>query len=340
MHLGIFVPYTDIVTDIDIEEFVKRAESIGYDSVWVPEAYGYDSVTLMTRLILATTSIKVASGIINVFSRTPALIAQTAAALDVISGGRFWLGLGTSGPQVVEKWHGLEFKQPLQRLKESIDIMHQIWKRQKINYQGKIFHIENGLKLLVHPKRDKVPIFLGSLTPKGLKLVGQCADGWLPILFSPEHYEKVFLPYLQQGVNESSRSLEDIVTCPCIAASISDDKTTGMALAKQYLALYVGGMGARSKNFYNELVSRYGFEKVAKQIQDLYLSGEREQAAKLVPDELVYYTCLIGSPEEIAGRLADYKKVGINYVVLMPLAYDLKSQLEGMKALYDLAKSL
>src|SRR5579864_2652379 len=206
MRIGINVPYADSRPQSEMVAFVQAADRLGYDTVWVPEAYGWDAITILTKLAGCTERIKLGTGIINVFSRSPALIGQTVASLDAISGGRFVLGLGTSGHQVVSGWHGVPFDRPLQRMRETVAIVRQVLKQERLRFDGEVFHLDQGLKLLAKPLRSAVPIYLATLTPAGLRLTGEIADGWIPTLFSPEHMD-VFKPYLEEGATASGRSL-------------------------------------------------------------------------------------------------------------------------------------
>src|SRR5256884_3046574 len=285
MKLGLNLPYEGSLAFPEAVELAQRAEALGFESVWMPEAYGTDAVSILGALAARTERIRLGTGIVNVFSRTPALLAQTAATLDLISGGRFILGLGTSGHQVVSGWHGMAFDQPLLRMRETIAIVRQVLRRDRLIFEGEVFRLDKGLKLLARPVRETVPIYLATLTPGGLRLTGELADGWIPTLFSPGHID-LFRDELEAGAKISGRSLDTLAIAPHVPVSIDDDGTRAREALKPWVALYVGGMGSRTKNFYNDLVSRYGFADDARTLQDLYLGGKQLEAIRPVPDAL------------------------------------------------------
>ncbi|MHB8573616.1 MAG: LLM class F420-dependent oxidoreductase [Candidatus Dormibacteria bacterium] len=297
--LGVALPYSDFVPREEQLELVKRAEELGYHSVWTAEAYSFDAVTPLAWLAAHTSRIRLATGILNVYSRTPAVLAMTAASLDELSGGRFILGLGASGPKVVQGWHGLPYDRFVQRTRETIDIVRRIWRREPLTYQGQVFNLDGGLKLINHPKRADIPIFVAAMGPKNVSMTAELADGWLPFLYSPDRAE-VFRDSLSAGAAASGRDLSKLDVMPFTVAAIDDDIEVGRALARPGLALYIGGMGTREKNFYNALVRRYGYEREAGEIQELYLAGRRDEAMSLVPDALVDETACIG--DEARGR--------------------------------------
>ncbi len=253
MKLGLTLPYEGSLSFPEALELAQRAEALGFDSVWAPEAYGTDAISILGALAARTERIQLGTGIVNVFSRTPALLAQTAATLDLISGGRFILGLGTSGHQVVAGWHGMAFEQPLLRMRETMAIVRQVLRRDRLVFDGDVFHLDMGLKLLAHPVREMVPIYLATLTPGGLRLTGELADGWIPTLFAPEHID-LFRPELEFGARLAGRSLDSLAIAPHVPVSIDDDRARAREPLKPWVALYVGGMGSRAKNFYNDLV--------------------------------------------------------------------------------------
>src|ERR1700716_3732753 len=258
--------------------YVQEADKLGYDTVWVAEAYGWDAFTICTQLAVATQRVKIGTGIVNVFSRSPALIAQTAGSLDLISNGRFVLGLGTSGHQVIEGWHGVKFERGVRRMGETIEIVGMVLKRERLNYEGEIFKLGMGLKLITHPIRDTIPIYLATLTPSGVALAGELADGWMPVFFSPRHFESQIRPQLERGAARSGRPLSDLSICVSQPVVVTDDAEAGRDAVRGQLALYVGGMGSKERNYYNQVFCRYGFEAEARQIQDLYLSRRRDEA--------------------------------------------------------------
>jgi F420-dependent oxidoreductase-like protein len=310
MKLGLNLPYEGSLAFSEAVGLAQRAEALGFESVWMPEAYGTDAISILGALAARTQRIQLGTGIVNVFSRTPALLAQTAATLDLISDGRFILGLGTSGYQVVAGWHGIAFDRPLLRMRETIAIVRQVLRRDRLIYDGQIFHLDKGLKLLAHPVRDTVPIYLATLTPGGLRLTGELADGWIPTLFSPEHMD-VFRPELEAGARISGRSLESLAIAPHVPVSIDDDRARARDALKPWVALYVGGMGSKTKNFYNDLVTQYGFADDARMLQELYLGGKQLEAIRRVPNALVDAISIAGPASYVRERLALWASAGV-----------------------------
>jgi len=310
MKLGLNLPYEGSLAFPEAVELAQHAENLGFESVWMPEAYGTDAVSILGALAARTQRIRLGTGIVNVFSRTPALLGQTAATLDLISGGRFILGLGTSGHQVVSGWHGMAFDQPLLRMRETIAIVRQVLRRDRLIFEGEVFHLDKGLKLLARPVRETVPIYLATLTPGGLRLTGELADGWIPTLFSPGHMD-LFRADLEAGAKISGRSLDSLAIAPHVPVSIDDDRARAREALKPWVALYVGGMGSRTKNFYNDLVSRYGFAEDARTLQDLYLGGKQLEAIRRVPDALVDAISIAGPPAYVRERLAVWASAGV-----------------------------
>jgi len=330
MKLGLALPYDGSLTLAESLELTRRAETLGFDSVWVPEAWGTDAISVLAALAAQTHRIHLGTGIINVFSRTPALIAQTAATLDLLSNGRFILGLGTSGHQVVSWWHGVAFERPLQRMRETADIVRRALRRDPLRFDGEIFHIDQGLKLRLKPVRAVIPIFLATLTPAGLRLTGEIADGWMPTMFSPEHLD-VFLPDLQAGAAVSGRSLHQMEVVPTMPVLTDDDLARARDTVRPWVAFYVGGMGSRTKNFYNDTVQRYGFREDAMAIQDLYLSGNKVGAIQRVPDALVDAVTIVGPPGRIAERLATCRRAGVTTLVATVHGADQASRLRTIE---------
>jgi F420-dependent oxidoreductase-like protein len=296
--------------------FVEAADRLGYDTVWIAEAYGWDAFTVLTEIACRTERIKLATGIVNVFSRSPALIAQTAASLDNISGGRFVLGLGTSGHQVVEGWHGVPFERGIRRLRETTEVVRTILRRERLVYEGEVFHLPMGLKLITHPLRDRIPIYLASLTPSGVALAGETADGWLPVFFSPAHYETSIKPLLEKGAARSGRPLGELSICVNQPVVVTDDLEAGRDALRAQLALYIGGMGSRQKNYYNQLFRWYGFEEEAARIQDLYLARRRDQAIAAVTPEMIDLVTIIGPVDECRRRLEGLDASGVTEVAI------------------------
>ena len=314
MKLGLNLPYEGSVSFPEAAELAQRAEALGFESVWMPEAYGTDAVSILGALAARTERIQLGTGIVNVFSRTPALLAQTAATLDLISGGRFILGLGTSGHQVISGWHGMAFDRPLLRMRETIAIVRQVLRRDRLLFEGEVFHLDKGLKLLARPVRETVPIYLATLTPGGLRLTGEVADGWIPTLFSPGHMH-LFRPNLEAGARVAGRSLDSLAIAPHVPVSIDDDRARAREALKPWVALYVGGMGSKSKNFYNDLVSQYGFADDARRLQELYLGGKQLEAIHRVPDALVDAISIAGPPSYVREQLGVWASAGVTTVL-------------------------
>jgi len=321
MKLGIAAASFGPRARIDIE-FVKRAEELGFDSAWTAEAYGNDAATTATWVLAQTSRIKVGTAIMQMPARTPAMTAMTAMTLDHLSGGRFILGLGPSGPQVVEGWHGVPYGKPLTRTREYIQILRQIFAREKpLEFHGEIYdiptHAEGAsglgkpLKSILHGNPD-IPIYTASISPNGMRCAGEVADGVFPMMLDPEKVEDVYLGYIEEGFAKSSekKSLENFAIVPAVSVIISDDLEKARMPIKGMMALYIGGMGARDKNFYNDLAKRLGFEDAAVKIQDFFLDGKKMEAMAAVPDELVDAVHLVGSKDRIRDRLQAWKEAG------------------------------
>ncbi len=316
MRLGLTIPYTDAVPREVTRSYVQAADSLGYDTLWVAEAYGWDAFTVLTDIACHTERIKIATGIVNVFSRSPALLAQSAASLDNISGGRFVLGLGTSGHQVIEGFHGVKFERGVRRMRETIEIVRTILRRDRLVYEGEVFHMGMGLKLITHPVRDRIPIYLATLTPTGVALAGEMADGWLPVFFSPRHYETVIKPELEKGAARAGRSLDDLSICVGRQVVVTEDVARGRDSIRPHIALYVGGMGSRQRNYYNQLFCRYGFEEEARRVQELYLDRRRDEAIAGVTDEMDDLVTTIGPDEECRRQLDELDRMGVNELAM------------------------
>jgi F420-dependent oxidoreductase-like protein len=294
---------------------VQEAERLGFDSVWTAEAYGSDAVTPLTWVGALTTKIKLGTAILQMPARSPAMTAMTAATLDLLSGGRVLLGLGLSGPQVVEGWHGQPYGKPLVRTREYIEIVRRILAREApLDFHGEEYAVPirggtglgKPLKLIIHPLRPRIPIYLAAIGPKNIELAGEIADGWLPVFFSPNR-ESAYLPPLEAGLARRQSS-EAFDIAPTVMIVLGDDIPACRAFVKPMLALYIGGMGARGRNFYNDLACRYGYEAAAHEVQDLYLGGRKEEAANAVPDALVDEVALCGPKERIAELLEPWKR--------------------------------
>ncbi|MGH3734164.1 MAG: LLM class F420-dependent oxidoreductase [Micromonosporaceae bacterium] len=312
---------------------VVELERAGLDVIWVAEAYGFDSPTLMGYLAAKTERVQIGSAILNIYSRTPALLAQTAAGLDSVSEGRAILGLGASGPQVIEGWHAVPYDKPLGRTREVIDIVRRTLKREKITNDG-LYQIplpaEQGtglgkpLKMLTHPVRDKIPIYVAALGEKNVALTAEIADGWLPILYVPEKAAGVWGEALAAGAAKRSPELAPLEIAAGGMLAVGEDENTLALrdLSRPFIALYVGGMGAKGRNFYNTLARRYGYEAEAEKIQDLYLAGEKEEAAAAVPAELAELVNLVGPESYVKERLAAFREAGVTMLNVTPVAED------------------
>src|SRR5215216_381406 len=303
----------------------QEAERLGYHSLWTAEAYGSDSVSPLVWLAAKTERINVGTAIMQMPARTPAMTAMTAATIDLLTGGRFLLGLGASGPQVVEGWHGVVYGKLLTRTREYVEIVRAILKReQPLEHHGEYYDIPvkggtglgKPLKLIVHPLRASIPIYLAAIGPKNVALAAEVADGWLPVFFSPLRMN-VFRQSLDEGFarRKDGKSVSDFDIAPTVAVVVGDDVAACRMQVKPNLALYIGGMGARGKNFYNDLARRYGYEEAAIKIQELYLSGKKNEAIAAVPDELVDEVSLCGPRERIRDLLGAWREAGVTTIV-------------------------
>jgi len=320
MKLGILAAAFGKKLSINMDA-VLQAESLGYDSAWTAEAYGNDAIVPLTYIAARTTKIKVGTAIMQMPARTPAMTAMTAMSLDHLSGGRFILGLGPSGPQVAEGWHGVAYGKPLTRTKEYIQIIRQIWAREKrLEFHGEMYDIPNlgpgttglgkPLKSILHG--NPLKIYTASISPAGLRCSAEVADGVFPMMMNPAKFSALQAPYLEEGFAKAGggKSLDDFDVCPGVSVIISDDVEKARMPIKMQLALYIGGMGARDKNFYNDYAKRLGFEAEAIEIQDLFLSGKKQEAAGAVPDALVDACHLVGPRGRIIDRLQAWKEAG------------------------------
>ena len=311
---------------------VAEMEKAGLDLVWVAEVYGFDSPSLMGYLAALTERVQIGSGIMNIYSRTPSLIAMTAAGIDALSDGRFHLGLGASGPQVIEGFYGVPYTNPLGRTREIVDICRTIWRREApLVHEGKNFTLPlpsdqgtglgKALKILTHPVRSDIPIWVASLGEKNVEMTATVADGWLPVFFIPERANDVWGSSLAAGraKRDPSRGELMISAGGLLAIGEGEDVTRLRELSRPGIALYVGGMGAKGKNFYNELMVRYGFEKEAATIQDLYLDGKKNEAEAAIPDEFLELTNLCGPQSYVAERVAAFREAGVSHLQVHPI---------------------
>jgi len=307
----------------------RELEAAGVDCIWIPEAYGFDAVSLLGYLAASTSTVELASGILNTYSRTPALLAQTAAGLDALSGGRFILGLGASGPQVIEGFHGMPYDRPLTRMKEIIQICRSAWRRERLEHEGRVFTLplpaDQGtglgkpLKIINHLKRSNIPIYIAALGQKSVEETAATCEGWLPFLVYPERMDQVWGDAVRAGKARRDDSLDgfDVVAGGLVA--IGDDAAQYRDYARPMAALYIGGMGARGKNFYNDVCRDYGFADEAIAVQDAYLDGRKEEAAGLLPDELIQNTTLCGDEAYVVDRLAAYSEAGVTSLNVTPV---------------------
>ncbi|HZQ35236.1 MAG TPA: LLM class flavin-dependent oxidoreductase [Dehalococcoidia bacterium] len=289
-----------------MRDFARRAEELGYETVWVGESWGRDAFALITYMATATERLQFGTGIVNVFSRSPALIAQTAATVDELSGGRLILGLGTSGANVIEHWHGLRYEKPVTRMREYIEIVQQILRGERLNYDGAIFHMSRGFPLPFKPLRPSIPIYLATLAGRSLEITGELADGWLPIYFWPEHFDQLTAP-IRAGAEKAGRDFSAITITPYILTAVSDDGDEARSLMRAHIAYYVGGMGV----YYHRLISGYGFVEEAERIRTAWAERDRARAASYVTDTMVNALTISGTPAQCRERLAVYRAVGV-----------------------------
>jgi len=320
VKLGVTLGYAPPGTNpAELVPLVQEAERLGYDSAWAAEAWGTDAVSVLAWIAASTSRIKVGSAIMQIPGRTPANAAMTAATLDLLSGGRFVLGLGTSGPQVVEGWHGEPWGKPLVKTREYVEIVRATLRREVVEHHGEHYRIPydgpgatglgKPLKLMLRPLRADIPIFLAAIGPRNVALAAEIADGWLPVFLAPERFDAAFGPSL-------AGARDGFEIAATVSVLVGDDVDALRDALKPHLALYVGGMGAKGKNFYNALVRRYGWEAEAERIQELYLDGKRREAAAAVPDELVDAVSLVGPKERIRDRLEAWRETPVTTLIV------------------------
>jgi F420-dependent oxidoreductase-like protein len=323
MKLGLNLGYWGAGNDADNLALAKDADDLGYSVAWVAEAYGSDAPTVLAWVGAQTRQIDIGSAIFQIPGRTPANCAMTAATLDTLSGGRFRLGLGVSGPQVSEGWHGVRFDKPLARTREYSDIVKMALRREKVKYDGQHYTLPlpdgpgKALQLTVHPVREHIPMYLAAVGPKNLELSGELFDGWLAIFYSPD-FAKDQLASIEAGRAKVGKTLDGFDVVPTVPIVIGDDPRACADPIRWYAALYVGGMGSREKNFYNQLASRMGFEDAAQSIQDKYLARDYDAAAAAVPYEFLDATALLGSKERIAEKMQALAASGVTTLTLSP----------------------
>ena len=343
MKLGVHIGYWGLgLSSGDQRAIVQEAERLGYESVWAAEAYGSDAATVLGWLAGLTSTIKLGSAIFQMPGRSAAMTAMTAATIDQLSGGRMLLGIGSSGPQVAEGWHGQRFGRQMQRTREYVAVVRKALARERLEFDGETLTLPlpdgpgKALKLTIAPVQEQIPIYLAAIGPNNTRLAGEIADGWIPTLFSPEHVAES-RTLLQEGAARSGRSLEGFDIAPTVYVAITDDIAAGRDLVRPLVALYVGGMGSRTQNFYNALVCRYGFEDEAREVQDLYLDGKRDEAAAALSDELIDTVALCGPAEHVRDRLAVYRAAGVGTLGVSPLAFTRSERLAQLRQLAELA---
>jgi F420-dependent oxidoreductase-like protein len=323
-------------------------EKAGLDIVFVPEAYSYDAVSQLGYLAAVTERVELASGIMQLYSRTPTLTAMTAAGLDYVSDGRFSLGIGASGPQVIEGWHGVPYDAPVGRTRETIEICRAVWRRDRLEYHGKYYEIplpENqgtglgkALKLINHPVRERIPIILAALGPKNVELAAELAEGWEPIFYYPEKAGEVWGSSLRAGLANRDPALPPLDIFAQTALAIGDDVGGLIDLIRPIQALYIGGMGARGANFYNNLAVRYGYEQEAAAIQDAYLAGRKKEAEALIPQDLLEHVSLIGPRSFVAERVAAMKESGVTTLNVAPMGHSHADRVALIEQIKELAR--
>jgi F420-dependent oxidoreductase-like protein len=344
MKLGLHVGYWGLGLTADEQlTLVREAESAGFDSVWAAEAYGSDAATVLAWIAAQTKTIRIGSAIFQMPGRSPAMTAMTAATLDNLSDGRVILGIGSSGPQVAEGWHGQRFAKQLARTREYVAIVRKALAREKLEFKGETYELPlpdgpgKALRLMIPPVQDRIPIYIAAIGPKNTQLTGEIADGWLPTFFSPEHVGE-FRKLLEEGAAraEGDKKIDDSFDiAPNVNVCITDNLDAGRDVMRPFLALYVGGMGSKDKNFYNALVRRYGFEDAADEVQDLYLSGKKDEAAAALPAELIDMVSLVGPVDRVKERLELYRDAGVGTLVATPIAPDAAGRSKMLHALAD-----
>lgn len=328
MRIGLSINYSGGFKEAAAE--VVDLERAGLDIVFVPEAYSYDAVSALGYLAAKTSRLELASGILQIYIRTPSLTAMTAAGLDFVSDGRYILGLGASGPQVIEGFHGVPYDAPIGRTRELVEICRKVWRRERLEYHGKYYQIPlpegqgtglgKALKLINHPVRERIPVLLASLGPKNVELTAEIAEGWQPVFFLPEKAKDVWGDALAAGLAKRDPQLGDLQVYAGPALAIGDNVEPLLEFVKPHLALYIGGMGAKGKNFYHTLATKYGYGAEADRIQELYLAGKKEEAAKAVPDALVRDVSLVGPAGYVKERIAAFAEAGATVLNVIPMA--------------------
>lgn len=343
MRLGLNLGYWGAGNDADNLALAREADACAYAVTWAAEAYGSDAATVLAWVAAQTERIDVGSAIFQIPGRTPANTAMTAATLDTLSGGRFRLGLGVSGPQVSEGWHGVRFDKPLARTREYVAIVRKALARERLTFEGEFFTLPlpdgpgKALTLTVHPVRERIPIYLAAVGPRNLELAGEIADGWLAIFFDPDNAAES-LDHIRAGRERAGLGMDGFDVVPTVPVVIGDNIEACAAPVRAYSALYIGGMGSREKNFYNALAVRMGYADAAQQIQDLYLSKDYAGAAAAVPLEFIERTALIGSEDAIVERLKAYATAGVTTLTVAIYSGSLDERLETVRVMPELVR--
>jgi F420-dependent oxidoreductase-like protein len=343
MKLALNVGYWGLgIGPQDQLQVVQEAERLGFDSVWTAEAYGSDAATVLAWLAAQTSKLKLGSAIFQIPARSPAMTAMTAATIDELSGGRMILGIGSSGPQVAEGWHGQRFDRQLQRTREYVAVVRKALARERLEYKGETLELPlpdgpgKALHLMISPVQERIPIYLAAIGPNNTALAGEIADGWIPTLLSPEHIGP-FRDLLEQGAARAGRSLEQFEIAPTVSAFVTDDVELGRNMMRPALALYIGGMGSRKQNFYNQLVQRYGFEDAAREVQELYLDGKKTEAAAALPDRLIDLVSLCGPADAVRDRISAFREAGVGTLMVAPMAFTAEDRIEQLQTIAELA---
>jgi F420-dependent oxidoreductase-like protein len=350
VRLGYHTGYWSAGPPPGVEDAIATCERLGFDSIWTAEAYGSDCLTPLAWWGAKTSSVRLGTNIMQMSARAPAAAAMAAMTLDHLSGGRFVLGLGASGPQVIEGWHGVPYHAPIGRTREIIEICRTVWRRERLSYEGRYYKLplpaEEGtglgkpLKLINHPVRERIPIIIASLGPKNVEMTAELAEGWEPIFYLPEKAGHVWGEALARGRAKRDPALGELDVVAQATLAIGDDVEGFLDFGRPMAALYIGGMGAKGKNFYNDLARRYGYEREAEEIQDLYLDGKKQEAAEKVPYELLQKTSLIGTEGFVRDRLAALKESGVTTLNVTPVAGDHEGRVRLIEKVRELAASV
>lgn len=337
MRLGLSMGHWGRDGGADPLRLALAAERLGYDAVWASEAYGSDAVTVLSWLAARTTRIGLGSAVLQIPARTPAMTGMTAATLDALSEGRFHLGLGVSGPQVSAGWHGVEFTKPLARTREYIDVVRTVVRRERLRHDGEHYPLPlpgpdgrpgKPLQLIIHPLRDEIPVYLAAVGPRNIRLAGEIADGWLALFHAPSHADEN-LAQLREG--RGAQGLDGFDVVASAPVSVGDDLDACADRVRPYVALYVGGMGSREKNFYNALAVRMGYGDAAREVQDLYLAKKQRDAAAAVPLEFIDRTSLLGPVDRVADRMREFAASGVTTLSLAIHATDLEASIRQLR---------